>query len=336
MSSSIEPTVMTRRQGRIGRITLNRPKALNAIDGEMIRTIRAALEHWREDPAVHAIVIEGAGSRAFCAGGDIRWLRDRCIAEDYTEVDAFFAEEYALNLTIARYPKPFAAFINGVCMGGGIGLAVHGSIRVVSDAASLAMPETSIGFFPDVGASFILPRLRPGFGMLMGLTGVRMNGADAAYLGLATHYVPSERFASLADEIADDGLGALMLAAVAPPSSRMSGIAARVHCFEGNSVREVLGSLAALEGDWAQETLATLRTVSPSALLWSFDLLRRGASQTLEQCLATELALSRSVSRHPDFLEGVRAMVVDKDREPHWSPRQFDDVDIKAIAKLFA
>ena len=336
MSSVPETTVIVRKQGRIGRLTLNRPKALNAVDRGMLGIIHRALDAWSGDPAVHAVVIEGTGGRAFCAGGDIRWLREMTLAGHLTETEAFFAEEYALNLAIARYPKPFVALIDGVCMGGGIGLSVHGSFRVVSRAATLAMPETSIGFFPDVGASYILPRLRSGFGMFLALTGARANAADAMYLGLATHYVERERFVMLADEMAEHGLAALGLAAVPPPPSALAPLAGAVRCFEAQSVAAIMENLAVLNSDWAKATFATLRTMSPSAVLWSFELMRRGGSQTLEQCLATELALSRPISRHPDLQEGVRAMVVDKDRTPHWSPARIEDVDAGVIAGLFS
>lgn len=336
MSPTSETAVVVRRQGRIGRLTLDRPKALNAIDRGMIRTIHHALDSWRDDPAVDAVVIESSNARAFCAGGDIRWLRDMTLAGDYAEVDGFFSEEYALNLAIARYPKPYVALIDGVCMGGGIGLSVHGSIRVVSDAASLAMPETSIGFFPDVGASYILPRLRPGFGMYLGLTGARVTAADAMFLGLATHYVGRDEFGGLADAIAEDGLAVLSLAAAPSPRSALAGLVDAIRCFDTFSVAEIFSGLAALDSDWAQETLTTLRAMSPSAVLWSFELMRRGRSQTLEQCLMTELALSRLVSRHPDLQEGVRAMVIDKDRKPRWSPMRLENVDNGVIASMFS
>jgi len=335
MSSDTEATVIVQRQGRIGRLTLNRPKFLNAVDRGMLQTVRHALGVWRDDPAVHAVVIEGAGERAFCAGGDIRWLHDMALVGNYVETDAFFAEEYALNLAIARYPKPYVALINGVCMGGGIGLSVHGSIRVVSEGALLAMPETSIGFFPDVGASFILPRLRPGFGMLLGLTGTRVNAADAMFLGLATHYVGCIDFTDLIDAIAENGLAALALTTIPAPSSALIELADAVQCFNSHSFAEIIAGLEALSNDWSRNTLGILRTMSPSAVLWSFELIRRGAIQTLEQCLTAELTLSRYVSRHPDLREGVRAMVIDKDRKPHWTPARFADVDTAAIAKLF-
>lgn len=334
-TTDTDQKVLARRQGRIGRITLNRPKALNAVDLEMIQAVHAALDTWRDEPAVQAVVIEGTVGKAFCAGGDIRLVRERVLAGDHAWIEAFFVAEYGLNLAIARYPKPYVALIDGVCMGGGIGLSVHGSVRVVADGALLAMPETAIGFFPDVGASFVLPRLRPGFGMYMALTGVRVRGADAAYLGLATHYVAAERMGSVADEIAEDGLAVLAGATLPPEPGPIADLAGPVRCFDAGSLAEILASLAAMDSEWARETLATLRAASPNSVLWSFELVRRGAGRTLEQCLATELALTRHATRHPDFQEGVRAMVVDKDRTPRWSPPRIEDVDPAAIAALF-
>lgn len=335
MAPDPNSTIVARRQGRIGRITLNRPKALNAIDLDMVLAIGAALDEWRVDPQIHAVVIEGAGGRAFCAGGDIRRMRELAAARASAEIEAFFVAEYGLNLAIARYPKPYVALIDGVCMGGGIGLSVHGAVRVVTDAAVLAMPETAIGFFPDVGASFILPRLRPGFGMAMALTGRQVQGADAVYLGLATHYVTRERIATLADEIAEEGIAVLADAARPPPPAALALLAGPIRYFDRDSVTEIMSGLAAIDAEWARADLATLRTVSPTAVLASFELVRRGADRTLEQCQAAELALTRQFTRHPDFQEGVRAMVVDKDRTPHWSPARLEDVDPKAIAALF-
>ena len=335
MASDASTTIIARRQGRIGRLTINRPAALNAVDLKMLCAIHCALNEWRDDPAVHAVVIEGAGGKAFCAGGDIRGLRDMVNAGDEAGVRAFFAGEYAVNLAIARYPKPYLALIDGVCMGGGVGLSVHGTFRAVSDRAVLAMPEASIGFFPDVGASFILPRLRPNYGMFLALTGARVDAADAMYLGLATHYVEPSRFGTLADEIAEDGLAALALATVIPSVGELSLHESDMRCFAADSVAEIIAHLIEIDSDWARDTLAAMRAMSPSALLWSFRLMRAGASQTLEQCLAVELELSGQVSRHPDFQEGVRAMVIDKDRKPRWSPARLGDVSEHEIARLF-
>ena len=313
-----EATVVARRQGRVGRITLNRPKALNALTLEMIHAIAAALERWRDEPGVHAVVVDAVGGRAFCAGGDIRTLREWVLAGEHDAVEAFFAHEYALNRSIARYPKPYIALIDGICMGGGVGISVHGSVRVASEHAQFAMPETQVGFFPDVGASFILPRLRGAFGVYLGMTGARVGGTDACWLGLATHFVPRERMAGLADALAEDGIGALAERAVRPEARELPGLEGAVRAFAGSGVGEIMGALERLGTDWAGETLAAMRAVSPTALRWTFELLRAGERRTLEQCQRAELELGRIATRHPDFAEGVRAMVVDKDRAPRW------------------
>ena len=312
------PTIHSQKQGRIGRITLDRPRALNALDQTMIASIDQTLDAWRSDPSVHAVVVEGAGGRAFCAGGDIRALRDAVLAGQHDRVEAFFAAEYALNLAIARYPKPYVSLIDGICMGGGIGLSVHGTARVATEAALFAMPETGIGFFPDVGATYALPRLRGAFGLWMALTGARVGGADAVYLGLATHYISRERIATLADELAEDGMAAL-IACEPAPAGVLPAAADQVRCFEADSVAGIKARLEQLGTPWAAETLAAFGHVSPSAVAWTFEAVRRGAGLTLEGALEAELALSRTTTRHPDFIEGVRAMVVDKDRAPRWA-----------------
>ncbi len=327
------PTVVTRQQGRIGRITLNRPKALNAIDLPMIEAIATALDEWRDEPSIHAVVIEGAGGRAFCAGGDIRQVRADSIAGDHDAIEQFFRAEYALNLAIARFPKPYISLIDGFCMGGGIGLSVHGAIRVASEAAQFAMPETAIALFPDVGATYALPRLRGDWGMYLALTGSRIGGAEAVWLGLATHYVPHEHIAGLADAIAQDGVAALAGVAITAPTPALA--AQDIGAFALDSVAAIIDRLEADNTDFARTTLETLRHVSPSAVLWTFEIVRAGATRTLEQCLAAELALTRHATRHPDFLEGVRAMVVDKDRTPKWSPARIGDVDATLISRMF-
>ncbi len=335
MTLEADPPIVVRQQGQVGRLTINRPKALNAIDHAMVRSLHAALDAWRSDPGVKAVVIEGAGGRAFCAGGDIRRVRDMASAGQYADVEAFFADEYALNLAIARYPKPYVALIDGVCMGGGMGLSIHGSVRVVTDAAALAMPETGIGFFPDVGASYFLPRLPRNHGVFLALTGARVDGADAAGLGLATHYVTRERIAGLAGEMAQDGLAALDRAALPLPTGSRPGHEEVVACFGADTVAGILEGLAGLRSAPAQDALGMLRSRSPTAVLRTFELMRLGLGRTLDQCLATELALTRQTVRHPDFAEGVRAMVVDKDRNPRWSPARIEDVPLDEVRALF-
>ena len=302
----------------------------------MVKAVHQALDDWRDDPAVHALVIEGAGSRAFCAGGDIRLVRDLVLAEDHAGIEAFFIAEYAVNLAIARFPKPYVSLIDGICMGGGMGLSIHGTARVATEAAMFAMPETGIGLFPDVGASYALPRLRPGCGMYMALTGARLGGADALWAGVATHYVSRETLAELADEIAEEGVAVLGSATVPTTDALLPYAAAHLRAFEADSVAGIAAALADDGSDWADEALQALHAASPSSVMWSFELLRRGAGRTLEECLQAELALTRRATRHPDFLEGVRAMVVDKDRAPRWSPSSLAAVDQEAVAAMFA
>ena len=329
-----QTSVIARRDGRAGRILLNRPRALNALDLPMIRAIAAALEAWRDDPAIHLIVIEGAGDRAFCAGGDIRALRQHQLDGDRPPIDAFFTEEYALNTVIAAYPKPYVALIDGICMGGGIGVSVHAPYRVATEHARFAMPETAIGFFPDIGASFFLPRLPGALGTYLGLTGANVTGAAAVHAGLATHFVPRAALAGLAAALAADGIGALGAHVLTPPPSVLPR-AAIDRCFAADTIPELLERLDADGSDWARDTRVMLERMSPSALFWTLRLLRDGARRDLRACLAAEFALTHTTMRHPDFVEGVRAMVVDKDRAPRWSPARISEVVPGDIAALF-
>jgi enoyl-CoA hydratase/carnithine racemase len=331
-----EDTVVTKRDGRVGRILLNRPRALNALDLPMIQACAAILEQWREDPHIDAVVIEGAGDRAFCAGGDIRALRDAQLAGDRTSVDAFFAAEYALNLTIATYPKPYVALIDGICMGGGIGLSVHAPYRVATEHAAFAMPETAIGFFPDIGATFLLPRLPGELGIYLGLTGSRLTGADAVHAGLATHFTSRSRLRDLSAALAVDGVAALATYNEVLPAFSLAGQRAAIdQCFAGGSVSEIVNRLEAVDDDWARAALKALRHVSPSAVHWTLRALRRGRDLTLPQALDAEFALTRTTMAHPDFAEGVRAMLVDKDRDPRWQPATIEAVEPARIEALF-
>lgn len=331
-----EPSVITRHDGRVGRIVLNRPKALNALDLDMIRAITRALGIWRDDAHVHAVVIEGAGDRAFCAGGDIRSLRQHQLDDNRAPVDAFFTEEYALNRLIAGYPKPYIALIDGICMGGGIGVSIYGAYRVATEHAMFAMPETAIGFFPDIGATFFLPRLPGMLGTYLGLTGARVQGADAVHAGYATQFTPRVNLPALSEALAHDGIAALAQhAAPLPPFSLHDARAGIDTIFAADGVSEILRRLEADGGDWARQTIEALRSVSPSALTWTLRILREGAHRTLEQCLHAEFALTRNTMRHNDFIEGVRAMLVDKDRNPHWQPALIEEVREADIAAMF-
>jgi enoyl-CoA hydratase len=331
-----EPSVLTRHDGRVGRILLNRPKTLNALDLPMIRAITHALQTWRDDPHIHAVVIEAAGDRAFCAGGDIRALRQHQLDGNRAPVDAFFTEEYALNRMIAAYPKPYIALIDGICMGGGIGVSIYGDYRVASEHAMFAMPETAIGFFPDIGATFFLPRLPGRLGTYLGLTGARIHGADAVHAGFATQFTPRAELPQLSQALARDGIAALARHAAPLPDFTLQNQRIAIDMsFAADSVPDILRRLEADDSDWAHKTIEALRTVSPSALAWTLRILRDGAHRTLEQCLDAEFALTHTTMRHNDFIEGVRAMVVDKDRTPSWQPARIEDVAPADIAAMF-
>ena len=325
------------REGRIGRLLIDRTDALNAIDRGMVASLHDALEAWRDIPEIHAIVIAGAGDRAFCAGGDIRALRAQLGAGDVAAVDDFFAAEYALDLAVATYPKPVVSLIDGVCMGGGIGISVHGAVRVATEAALFAMPEAGIGLFPDVGASFLLPRLPGALGFWIGLTGVRVRGADAVHLGLATHFVPRASLPALAAALAADGVAAVAaFATPLPPFTLAEHRAAIDTCFAKPGVEEIMARLAATPDAWAREAERAIDAAAPAAVLWTDAILRAGAHRSVAECLDADRRLMWHAIRRPDFAEGVRAVVIDKDRRPRWSPARRQDVDRAMIAAVTA
>jgi enoyl-CoA hydratase/carnithine racemase len=330
-----EASLIATQEGRIGHLWLNRPKALNALNLDMIRAIADVLAGWRDDATVEAVVIDSTSDRAFCAGGDIRAMREHALAGNTEPVEAFFAEEYALNAAIAEYPKTYIALIDGICMGGGIGVSVHGRVRVTTEAGLFAMPETAIGMFPDIGATYLLPRLPGSLGTYLGLTGTRLAAADAVHAGLATHFVPRAALPALRAALVRHGAAAVDDHAHPLPAFSLAPHRAAIdRCFSVGGVPEILALLEAHGSAWARETIATLRTMSPSALCWSLAAIRRGAGLSLRDALAAELRLTRQVTRHPDLPEGIRAMVVDKDRQPRWTPPTIEQVDPAAIAAM--
>ncbi len=335
--SDTEPSIIARREGAAGTLLMNRPKALNALDQAMIRAFQSALDAWTGDAAVKLVILEGAGGRAFCAGGDVRRIRELAIAGDTAGVEAFFAEEYAVNRGIATFPKPWVSLIDGICMGGGIGLSVHNGPRIVTEGALLAMPETAIALFPDVGTSYVLPRLPGAVGTWLALTGARLRGADSVHAGLADHYVPKARLADLRAALLEGDAGVVARFAEAPPEASFAAHRAAIdRCFGQDSLPAILDALAAEGTEWAAEQAAILRRMSPTSLAVSLELIRRGAGATLDQCLELELALTRVVVHgHPDFREGVRSVLVDKDNAAQWSPASIEALDPKAIRAMF-
>jgi len=334
-----EPGVTARVEGRAGSIRMNRPRALNALDQGMIDRLTEEAARFRDDPGVDLVILEGEGDRAFCAGGDVRAIRDAALAGDAATIERFFAAEYALNRAIAEFPKPWISLIDGVCMGGGIGVSVHGSHRVVTEHALLAMPETAIALFPDVGTSHVLPRLpgaRGATGRWLALTGARLRGAEAVEAGLATHHVPRARLPALRAALLEGDAGAVAHHAAAVPPGRVAAERAAVErAFAPDDLASIMAVLAAEGTPWADEQAAVLRRVSPTSLAVTLELLRRGATMSLPDCLATELSLTRAVTRHPDFAEGVRAVLVDKDNAPRWSPATMAELDPDAVRAMF-
>jgi enoyl-CoA hydratase/carnithine racemase len=334
-----EPSLILAREGHAGTILMNRPKALNALDIAMIRDFAHAIGQWRHDAAVKLVVLEGVGGRAFCAGGDVRAVRAAAVAGDRAPVEAFFTEEYAVNEGIARFGKPWVSLIDGICMGGGIGLAIHNGPRAVSEHALLAMPETAIALFPDVGTSYVLPRLPGAIGNWLALTGARLTGGDAVHAGLATHFVPRARMADLRAALVETGDAAVVERfAEAPLEAGFAPHRAAIdRCFSQPSVLDIIGALEREGTEWAAEQVKILRRMSPTSLCVSLELLKRGAALDLRGCLDEELKLTRVVvHEHPDFREGVRSVLVDKDGSPSWTPATLEEVDHAAIKAMFA
>ncbi len=337
MSDTAEPSLVAAREGIAGTLLMNRPKALNALDLPMIRAFAAAIAQWHDDSAVKLVVLEGAGGRAFCAGGDVRAVRQSAIDGDRAAVETFFAEEYAVNTGIATFPKPWVSLIDGVCMGGGIGVAVHNGPRIVTENALVAMPETAIALFPDVGTSFVLPRLPGAIGTWLALTGARLTGADSVHARLATHFVPRAALPGLRAALVAEGAEAVdRFSAPTPEPSFAAHREAIDRCFGQDGLPAILAALDAEGTEWAAAQAKILRRMSPTSLYVSLELLRRGAAQDLAGCLATELALTRVVvNDHPDFAEGVRSVLVDKDGAPKWQPARIEDIDPAAIEAMF-
>ncbi|MDE2579864.1 MAG: enoyl-CoA hydratase/isomerase family protein [Hyphomicrobiales bacterium] len=339
MESDPAGEVLFEKRGAVGRITLNRPHALNALTLNMAQRIGGALDAWERDGAVRCIVIEGVGGKAFSAGGDIRLLYEQGRAGDHAAQLDFWRTEYLLNIRIRNYPKPYVALIDGIVMGGGVGVSINGSHRIAGDGFAFAMPEVGIGFFPDVGATWFLPRLPGQAGAWLALTGARAKAGDALALGLAEAFVPSAQFGAFGEELAARGDIAACLerfAAPPPPAAHAAHRDAIDHCFAGASVADILDRLDAAGGDFAAGAAAAIRAKSPTSLSIAFRQMRVGAGLSFAAAMATEFRIVSRLCRGHDFYEGVRATIVDKDQKPQWSPATLADVDPAAIAALFA
>ena len=330
--------ILFARRGAAGVVTLNRPKALNAVTHEMVCALHRQLDAWADDAAITRVIVTAAGERAFSAGGDIRALYDLGRAGKQEEALTFFREEYTLNTAIKRYRKPYVTLIDGIVMGGGFGVSVHGSHRVAGDRFAFAMPEVGIGFFPDVGGTWVLPRMPDQIGVWVALTGDRLKTADAVATGIATHHVRSERFADLTDALCGNVSVDATLAAFAEAAGEGPVIAKRDavgRLFAGNTVEDILRALDGASDEWAAAA-ATIRTKSPTSLRLALAQVRRGRDWSFEQCMQAEMRIVSRVVYGHDFYEGVRAVIVDKDNAPRWQPATLGAVTGAEVEQHFA
>jgi enoyl-CoA hydratase len=333
--------VLIRRDGRAGRITMNRPQALNALTYSMVGEIWKALNAWKNDPAVALVILDGAGERGLCAGGDVRAMYDSAPkGSDFAR--RFWAEEYRLNALIGRYPKPFVAFMDGIVMGGGIGLSGHASHRIVTERSQLAMPETGIGLIPDVGGTWLLAHAPGEIGIYLGLVGERMRGAGTIYARFADRFVPSAKLSELAIAAAQAHAGEIdgiiHRFAEPPPLSDLAARAGQINrAFSLDSVEAIRAALASMGGEWATKTLAELDRRSPLALKLTLAAIRNSRTlPTLEAALNVEYRLTTRLFEHGEFIEGVRALLVDKDKRPKWNPSRLEEVSAEMVAAFFA
>ena len=335
-----EPEVLTTVQNGVGRLTLNRPRALNALNRAMCEIMTEALMAWRQDPAVRAVLIDHAGERGFCAGGDIRMIAESG-AGDAVEAKAFFLTEYRLNHLMVVYPKPIVAVMDGIVMGGGVGISDPAPVRIVTERTLYAMPETGIGLFPDVGGGWFLPRMPGQTGIWLALTGARIKAADCLPLEVGTHFVPVdqiEAFKAALVETDEDPRALVTRFARDPGVSPLAPHReAMDRCFAFDTVEEIFAALEAEGTEWAEAQLAMLKTKSPQSLKISLRQMRAGAAMaSFAEVMAMEYALGGRVVQTHDFQEGVRSVIVDKDNSPHWRPDSLAGVTEAMLDAFFA
>jgi enoyl-CoA hydratase len=346
---SEEPEVLFERRGTAGIITLNRPAALNAVTSGMVRLLHAQLAAWRDDPAVTRVLVTAAGDRAFSAGGDLRGIYEAARAGRQQESLAFWRDEYRLNAAIKHYPKPYVALIDGIVMGGGAGVSVHGSHRVAGDRFLFAMPEVGIGFFPDVGATWFLPRFPGELGAYCALTGERLKPADGIATGVATHHVASARFGDLIGALTGAAPVDALLGAFSEPDGQgqgAGGITARAaaieRLFAGDRVEDILArfdaeaSSGGPDAPWAGAVAATIRSKAPLSLKLALAQVRRGRDWSFAECMRAEWRIVSRVAYGEDFYEGIRAVIIDKDNRPRWRPASLAEVTQAEVDRHFA
>ncbi len=329
--------VIIRKVGRAGRITLNRPQALNAMTYKMCLAIEAAFDAWRDDAQVDLVVIDAEGDRAFCSGGDIAELYATGTNGDYAYGQKFWADEYRLNAKIFTYPKPVVSFLQGFTMGGGVGLGCHGSHRVVGETSQIAMPECGIGLMPDVGGTLMLA-LAPGrVGEYLGTTATRMSAEDAIYAGFADIYVPELKWLDAIAELERSGTAETLAALkITPPASALAEAEGQINeTFDGEALEDVLNNLRVKDSPFAQESLKKMSRMSPLAMAATIEVIHRlrGPSLSIEKALDFEYRFTFRAMEHSDFLEGIRAAIIDKDRTPSWLYPDMN-VPLAAVAKM--
>ncbi len=342
---SSETDLLFNRRGAAGLITLNRPQALNAVTAAMVRSLAQKLDEWASDAGITRIVVTANGERAFSAGGDLRALYDLGLAGRHDEQLAFFRDEYRLNAQIKRYRKPYISLIDGMVMGGGVGISAHGSHRIAGDRFLFAMPEVGIGFFPDVGGTWFLSRLPGQLGAYCALTGERLKSADAVAAGIATHRVPSACFAELAEALCGNTPVDAVIGAFAEPAGKgpLLSVQAAVDCFfRHDSVEGILAALdSAAAGKesyagFASATASSIRTKCPISLKIALAQMRASPGMDFEECMRTEFRIVSRVVREPNFYEGIRAAIIDKNQPPRWEPDSLSAVAAEQIARYFA
>ena len=332
--------VHTHTHGSAGHISLNRPKALHALTQDMCNAMSEALLAWRDDESVTRVIVDHAEGRGFCAGGDIALLRESALNDGGEAGRAFFFDEYRLNHLLFTYPKPVIAFMDGITMGGGVGISQPAEFRVATENTKYAMPETGIGLFPDVGGGWYLSRLKGRIGQFLALTGARLDGAECLWAGIATHYLRSETLAEAKAKLAagEDVAAVLDALAVEPPEPRIAQNAELIaRHFASDSYEDILASLEADDGEWAAKELATLRTKSPQACKVALRQLAESAQlDDFAENMAMEYRIGSRVLVLPDFAEGVRAVIVDKTGDPAWNPASPEGVTDAMLDEIFA
>lgn len=329
--------------GKIGVITLNRQQVLNALNHEMFIALDGQLAEWQQNATIKAVVIQAAEGRAFCAGGDIRSAYERKLKNDPTLID-FFRDEYRMNLRIHHYPKPYIALLDGITMGGGVGVSIHGSHRIGTERLVFAMPETQIGFYPDVGATYFLSRLPHQFGIYLGLTGARIGYADCLDLGIINEVIDRDSLSKIIPALSkaetldkNSVTHILKQFSISAPTGELSAHQEEIEtCFAKNTIEEILHALESHPSEWCQQTAAVIKAKSPTSLKITLQALHKASKLDIDACMQMDYRLTYHFMQGHDFFEGVRAAIIDKDQKPQWKPVKLEEVNTKEVDKYFS